>query len=214
LYRIKATDDTNSNINGYSNTITIGNSNTTNTSNRFDLSTNTTTPGRDNFVNLTIIPKDNNGNTISSYNNRVRFQISRRINTSDSWTDITSSSLDNSAYRIYDTTYTFPSYNNGAATISNFIKFYSDSYDYRVRVVDDNNSNIFGEIIYYLRNTNSANNNTNTSSAQRFAGTLDSIIPELNSSFDARLYVRDSSNRTVTNYNRTVRISIERKSLA
>lgn len=213
-YRIKAYDDSNSNVYGYSSTITVGNSTSTSTYNRFDLSTNTNTPGRDNFANLTIVAKDTNGYTLSSYTNRVKFQISRRMYTSDNWTDITSSSLDNSAYRIYDTTYSFPSYNNGTVTLTNFIKFYSDSYDYKVRVVDDYNNNVYGEIIYYLKNTSSASQNTSTTSAYRFAGTLDSTIPSLNSDFDAKLYARDSSNKTVTDYTRTVKISIERKALA
>jgi hypothetical protein len=100
-------------------------------------------------------------------------------------------------------------------TLTNFIKFYSDNYDYKVKVVDDNNTNMYGEIVYYLRNSSSAsNNNSNNSSAYRFAGTLDTTIPSLNSDFDARLYARDSSNRTVTDYSRIVRISIERKALA
>jgi hypothetical protein len=158
--------------------------------------------------------KDTNGYILSSYNNRVRFQVYRRVYNSDSWTEITSSSLDNSAYRIYDTIYTFPSYSNGTVTINNFIKFYSDTYDYKVRVTDDSNSNVYGEIIYYLRNTSSASQNISSTSVYRFAGTLYSTVPELNSYFDVKLYARDSSNRTVTNYNRTIRISIEKKSLA
>jgi len=63
---------------------------------------------------------------------------------SPSWTDITSSSLDNNYYRIYDTSILFP-YNNAEYYNSNFIKFYDDSYDYKIRVVDENDSTMFGE---------------------------------------------------------------------
>ena len=215
-YRLRVYDENNSSLNWYSTIINVGNSSSNSSNyNRFDLSTNDNTPNRDNFASLTIVAKDNNGYTLSSYNNRVRFQVYRRTYTSDSRTEITSSSLDNSVYRIYDTSYTFPSYNNGTTTISNFIKFYSDSYDYKVRVVDDYNSNIYGEIIYYLRNTSDAsNNNSNSTSAYRFAGTLDDAVPELSTYFDAKLYVKDSSNNTITNYNKTVRITLERKALA
>lgn len=141
------------------------------------------------------------------------------MNTSDSWIDITSSNVDNSAYRIYDTSYLFSSNNNGSITLNNFIKFYSDSYDYKLRVVDDNNINIYGEIIYYVRNSSFNSNNTNNfpvsvSSAYRFGGVLDAAVPSLNSNFDVKLYVRDLSNRSVIDYNRTVTISLERKSLA
>lgn len=214
-YRIRVYDDNNSTISTYS-YVTVGNGNNWSNSsyNRFDLSSNTTTPGRDNFVSLSITAKDQNGYTLSSYNNRVRFYVYRRIYTSDSWSDITSSSTDNSAYRIYDTSYSFPSYNNGYVTLTNFIKFYSDSYDYKVRVVDDSNSNVYGEIIYYLRNSNSSSNWSSSSTAYRFAGTLTPTVPELYSSFWVRIYVKDSSNRTITNYTRTIRLSLERKSLA
>lgn len=217
-YRLRAYDENNSSLDWYSSTINVGNadSNNNNSNNRFDLSTNDNTPWEDNFASLTIVARDSNGYISSSYNNRIRFHVYRRTYTSDVWSDITSSSLDNSAYRIYDTTYNFPSYNNGSITISNFIKFYSDNYDYKVKVVDDNNTSMYGEIIYYLRNSSSAssNNNSNSSSAYRFAGTLDNQVPSLNSDFDARVYARDSSNRTVTNYSRNIRISIERKALA
>lgn len=213
-YRIKAYDDNNSNINGYTTTINVGNNSSNSNYNRFDLFTNDNTPSRDQFSSITITAKDNNWSTLSSYNNRVKFQVYRRISTSDSWIDITSSSLDNNIYRIYDTTYTFPSYNNWNVTISNFIKFYSDSYDYKVKVVDDNNSNIYWEIIYYLRNASSASDNNNNTNIYRFAWTLDASVPELNSYFDVKLYAKDSSNWTVTNYNRNVTISLERKTLA
>lgn len=214
-YRLRVYDENNSSVNGYSPTINVTSTSSNSSNyNRFDLSTNDNTPNRDAFTNLTIVAKDNNGYTLSSYSNRVRFQVYRRTYTSDSRTDITSSSLDNSAYRIYDTSYTFSSYNNGTTTISNFIKFYSDSYDYKVRVVDDYNSNIYGEIIYYLRNISDASNNNTSTSAYRFAGTLDDAVPSLSSYFDAKVYVKDSSNNTVNNYNRTVRITLERKALA
>jgi hypothetical protein len=220
LYRLRAVDDNNSGIIWYKE-FDVSSSSTYSSYNRFDLSTTTNTPWRENFVNLTITAKDTNWYTLSSYNNRIRFQIFRRTYTSDSWTDITSSSLDNSTYRIYDTTYNFPSYNNGVTTISNFIKFYSDSYDYKVKVIDDYNSNVYGEIIYYLRNTglatynnNNYNNSTYSSSAYRFVWTLEPSSPELSSYFDVRLYAKSFANTTVTNYNRTVDISIERKLLA
>ncbi len=218
-YKVKVVDDYNNSIYGEIIYYLRNSSSSTNSSyNRFDLTTSTNTPWRDNFVNLVITAKDTNGYTLSSYSNRVRFQVFRRTYTSDSWTDITSSSLDNSNYRIYDTSYNFPSYNNGTTTINNFIKFYSDSYDYKVKVVDDYNNSIYGEIIYYLRNSSSApynnNNNSYSSSAYRFVGTLEPLEPDLNTYFDVRLYAKNSSNTTVSNYNRTVRISLERKALA
>ena len=99
-----------------------------------------------------ITARDSYGYKITSYTNRVRFQVYRRQYTSDGWTDITSSSTDNNNYRIYDTSYLFPSNEYGDVEINNFIKFYSDNYDYKVRVVDDSNSNVYGEIYFYLKN--------------------------------------------------------------
>lgn len=134
------------------------------------------------------------------------------MSSSYDWNEITTSSLDNSAYRIFNSSYNFSSsYNNGSVTISNFIKFYSDDYDYKVRVVDDTNSNIYGEIIYYLKNSQNGNNNNSTTDAYRFVATLYPNIPTLNSRFDVTVTAKNSSNGTVTNYSRRVNFTIEKK---
>ncbi len=103
--------------------------------------------------------------------------------------------------------------------MSNFIKFYNSDYDYKVRVVDDNDSNVYGEINFYLKNTNlgganssSSNGNNNYSTnAYRFVGEFYPTIPTEDKEADVKIYVRDNANRTVTNYDRTVRFSVERK---
>lgn len=217
-YRIKAYDDSNSNIYGYRE-FTVGWGSSSSSSNGyFTLTTNDDTPGINNFASLSITARDSNWYKLSSYTNRVKFQVYRRMNTSDSWTDVTSSSLDNSYYRIYDTSYVFPYYENGDIDLTNFIRFYSDSYDYKVRVLDDTNNTMYGEIIFYLRNTNlwgsnssSSNNNSSYGNAYRFVGEFYPLLPKEDTAADLKLYVRDSGNRTVTNYTRTVRFSVERK---
>ena len=211
-YRIRAYDDSNSSMIWYSSMMTVGGSSSTSTSNGFELSTNTTTPWENNFVNLTITAKNSNGYTNTTYSNLVRFKVYRRISSSYDWNEITTSSLDNSAYRIFNSTYNFSSsYNNGSVSISNFIKFYSDDYDYKVRVVDDTNSSIYGEIIYYLKNTQDWNNSNSTINAYRFVATLSPTIPTLNSRFDINLVAKNSYNNTLSNYQRKVNITVERK---
>lgn len=211
-YRLKVVDQNNSNVYGYKEFTVNGNSTTQ--WKRFDLTTNDDTPGYNNFASLDIVVRDSYNSRWTNYNSRVRFQVYRRMYTSDSWTDITSSSTDNNNYRIYNTTYTFSSSDNGGYYNSSFIKFYSDSYDYKVRVVDDYDSSMAGEIFFYLRNTNLWGNNGNNNSygnAYRLVGAFDPLVPKLSSSADLTLYARDNANRTVSNYNRRVNIEVEKR---
>jgi hypothetical protein len=183
---------------------------------RFDLTTNDDTPGRNNFASLSLLARDSYGNRWSNYSSRVRFQVYRRAYTSDSWTEITSPNADNAIYRIYDTSYQFYSSNNGEYYNANFIKFYDDTYDYKIRVVDDYDSSMYGELYFYLRNTNQSNNNNGSNnsytSAYRMVASFDPSAPKINSSADLLLYVRDSSNRTVSNYTNRVNFVVEKRS--
>lgn len=153
-YRIRAYDTSNSSLYGYSNEISVStNNNGTTYGRRFDLTSNDTTLNTHQWTNLFVIARDSNGNKDTAYSNRMNFRVYRRMYTSDSWTDITSSSLDNNSYAIYASYYTMPYSEYGDIDISSFIKFYDSNYDYKVVVEDNNNpSGMRGEIIFYLRN--------------------------------------------------------------
>lgn len=152
---------------------------------------------------------NNNGYVDTSYNNTVKFEVYRRQNSSNSWSNITSSSTNNSNYRISDTTYRFYSSDNGVVTLNNFIKFYSDSYDYKVRVVDTSDSSVYGEIVYYLRNSGGQN----TSNVHRYVGELVPRIPSLNTTIDVKITAKNTNNTTVTNMTNRVNFSLERRVL-
>lgn len=206
-YRLRVYDSSNSSISG-TREFSIGNGSNTNTS-RFELSTNRTNLDTNQYANLTIRALNSNGYTNTSYNNTVRFEVYRRSNSSSSWTNITSSSTDNNNYRISTSSYTFWSSQNGIATITNFIRFYSNSYDYMVRVYDSSNSSLYGDIVYYVRTTG---NTTNNGNIYRYVGRTSPVVPELYDNIALSLSAKNSNNNTTSTTN-SIRFALERKLL-
>lgn len=204
-YRLRVYDSVNSSVNGYQEFTIWSSSNITN---RFDLSTNRSNLSTDEYANLTIKALHSNGYTNTSYNNTVRFEVYRRSSSSSSWTNITNSSTNNSNYRIYDTSYRFTTSQNGVATLNNFIKFYSNSYDYMVKVIDQSNSSLYGEIIFYVKNTGTS---TNTN-VHRFIWSTSPRVPELYDNIAINIQSKDGNNNN-TNTTDRVTFSLERKLL-
>ncbi len=217
-YRIKAYDLSNTNVNGYSNEIAVSNntSNNNNYGRRFDLTSSNTNLSINQWTNLSITAKDIYNNTDTSYTSRMNFKVYRRAYSNDSWTEITSSTLDNSNYSIYASYYIMP-YAVGYVNLNSFIKFYDSNYDYKV-VVEDNNdpSAMRGEIIYYVKNAWNNNNSNNSSygTVRRIVATIDPALPKKNNDIDLTLSARDSSNRQVSNYTNRVNFVMEKKSSA
>lgn len=206
-YRLRVVDSSNSSVYGIREFSVWGSSSTT--SSRFELSSNRTNLTTNEYADLTIRARNSNGYTNTSYANTVRFEVYRRANSSESWSPITSSSTDNTHYRISHINYSFSSNQNGVATLTNFIRFKSNSYDYKVRVVDSSNSSVYGEITYYLRNSGSS---TDTSDIYRYAWQTSPALPQLYDYIDITLLPTSSSNTTVSASN-TVQLSLERKLL-
>lgn len=214
-YRIRTYDASNTNIQGYSNEISVNNTTTNNNGRRFDLTSNNTNLSSNQWTNIAITAKDTYNNTDTAYNSRMNFKVYRRASSSDNRTDITSSTLDNSNYSIYASYYIMP-YSIGYVNLSSFIRFYDNNYDYRV-VVEDNNdpSGMRWEIIYYVKNAgNNPYPNNNNSSTVRLSATIDPTLPKKNNDIDVTLSARDSSNRQVSNYSNRVNFVMEKKSSA
>jgi len=88
-----------------------------------------------------------------------------------------------STYRYgYDFVYS----NYGVKTLTNFIKFNRNNYDYKVRVYDENNTSIYNEITFNV-GSNSSNVNGFTSSelstVQSMYNARDNMIYELKNTY-------------------------------
>ncbi len=156
-YKVRVYDDNNPNI---YNEIIFYVWSSTNTSNldNFLLSTNRSSPTTSQWSDLTIRARNSSNNTLSNFNERVRFRVYYRTSSSSSWTETTSSTY----YTIsssFNNWYTFYTYDYWVKTLSDFIKFNRNNYDYKVRVYADNNPSIYNEIIFYVWTSSSTNSN-------------------------------------------------------
>lgn len=181
--------------------------NNNNSQNNLSLTSTTSSPSINTFVPITITARDNTNRQINNYNQPLRFEVWRRSSSHQSRQNITTSQLDNSAYRISYNTYTFPWSNNWSVTLLNFIRFYNAGYEYRLRVIEQNNSNVLGEMVFNVRSDNTSITPTNT--LYRFVGEMIQN-PLVNQRSDVRIIVRDRNNSTVTNANQRINFALER----
>jgi hypothetical protein len=82
--------------------------------------------------------------------------------------------------------YDFTSSNYGIKTLSNFIKFNRNNYDYKVRVYDENDTSIYNEITFYVGSNNSNVNgftSSELSTVQSMYNARDDTIYELKSTY-------------------------------
>ncbi len=168
----------------------------------FYVTTDDSSPSTNQRVDLTVKARDSWNSTITDYDGTINYKIYYRTSSSSSWTQTTSSTyyeIDSS----YDGWYTFDSSDNWIASLSNFIKFKKNNYDYKVRVYDENDSSIYKEITYYV--WSSSNNNTNI---DNFYVTTDDSSPSTNQRVDLTVKARDSWNSTITDYDGTINYKI------
>ena len=101
--------------------------------------------------------RNSNNNILTNYTNRVKFDVYYRTSTSSSWNK-TSSSYYYTINPSYTNWYKFISSDYGQKNLYDFIRFNKNNLDYKVRVYDENNSNIYNDIYFYV---NTAETNSN-----------------------------------------------------
>lgn len=205
-YRLRVYDVNNSSINGYK---VFSVWNTTSNVSRLELTTNRNQLAPNQYANLTLRAKDSNENTVTSYTNTVRFEVYRRANTSQAWSNITSSTNNNSNYTLTNQNYVFTPNNNGVVTLYNFISFSSNTYDYMVKAIDQSNSSVYGELIFYVKN---AWYNSTQDTIHRYAGHTYPLVPQLYDNIQLTITPKDLTNTNV-NSTHTVKFKLERKLL-
>jgi hypothetical protein len=98
-------------------------------------------------VDLKIKALDDSDDTITDYDGTVDFKVYYRTSSSSSWVLTTSSTyfeIDSD----FDDGYEFDEDDDkGYATLSDFIRF-KKSYDYKVRVYDEDDTSIYKEITF------------------------------------------------------------------
>jgi len=147
-----------------------GNNNTSNGNlDNFYLTTTNNSPSVLQRTNLSIKARDYNNNTITNFDDLVKFKIYYGNASTNSWTYTTSDSyytMNSSNYNTYG--YDFSPSNYGYVTLSNFIEFNNRNYDYKVRVYDSNTPSIYTDIIYYVNGNSNGNSNGNNNSSTNY----------------------------------------------
>ncbi|AHB41537.1 hypothetical protein P148_SR1C00001G0747 [candidate division SR1 bacterium RAAC1_SR1_1] len=148
-YKVEIVDEDDEDILGYK-IFDVGGNDTISDEDldNFYVTTYDTYPDINERVNLFIKARDNDNNTVTDYRGTVKFDVYYKKTSSSSWTKTTSSTyfeLDDQ----YEDGYTFKSSDDGYATLYYVIKFKKD-YDFKVKIVDDNNDDIYGEKIFYI----------------------------------------------------------------
>jgi hypothetical protein len=178
------------------------NNDTNNNGNNFYVTASPTDPAEDEYTDVTVKARDGSS-TDTSYRGVARFKVERK--SGSSWVSASSS-----YYTLARTSYTFTSSDRGIHTFSNLVKFRDNSYDYRLVVYDDDDSDIIGYKYFYLNGTDN-NNNNSSYNADNFYITASPSDPTENEYVDISVRARDGSS-TDTTYRGTARFKVERKS--
>jgi hypothetical protein len=170
-YKVVVEDADQSDIDGYQTFDVIGSNYDDNndTSDNFYVTTDNGTPNLSQRVDITARARyDTSTNT--SYNGYIIAKIYYRTSDSDSWTQTTSSSyfaINSSYASTYADGIRFSSTWNGQHTFTDFIQF-KKNYQYKVVIVDSNDSSIDGYTTFDVGSYNGNNNYYNYSSVNGF----------------------------------------------
>jgi protocatechuate 3,4-dioxygenase beta subunit len=202
-YKIRVYDQNNTNI--YKDIkFTVGYNNDYNNSqiDNLLLTTNNSNPSTDQRIDLRIRARDNYNNILDSYRWTVNFKVYYRNSSSDYWRETTSSAYYsiNSSYRNW---YSFTYSNQWDVTLSNFIKFYGN-YNYKIRVYDQNDANIYKEIFFTI----GSNNNNYNRDINNFNLSTNNSTPSINQRVNLSIRALDQNNNTVEDYNSTVKFKV------
>lgn len=170
-----------------------------NNGDNFYLTASPSDPNQDEAIDITVKSRD--GSSINtSYRGIVRFKVEKKSGSSRV-------SASSSLYDLSRTSYTFTSSDDGEHTFSNLVTFTDDSYDYRLVVYDDDDSDIEGTKTFNLNGGSTSEYDTDN-----FYVTASTSYPDEDEDVDITVGARDSSNNIDDSYRGTVRFKVERKS--
>jgi hypothetical protein len=170
----------------------------------FDIRANPDDPEEGESINITIEALDEDGDTIDSYDNTVRFYVEYRINSSSNWTTPSST-----LYDLDMSSYEFRSSDDGEVTLRDLVKFDNDNYDYRL-MVEDQSENV-RDYIYFCFDSSSCHSGNN-GALDEFEVTAYPSDPREDESVDLYIEALDRYNDTVEDYRGTVDFEIEYRS--
>lgn len=203
-YRLVIYDDTND-IKEYKtfylNTTNNDDEDTNYDTDSFTITTDDTTPAKNQYVDLTITAKDGSTKD-TSYRGTVKFEVRYKASGSSQWYKTTSLSDYEMKYPYEDNGYRFTSSNAGQVTITDLIRFRKEWYQYKIKTIDTTDSSIKGEKIFTIGSTDD-----NTDTEHNFYLTTDDTTPSTNQRVDLTIKARDNLS-TYTSYRGTMQFEV------
>ena len=160
----------------------------------FYINASPSSPDEDEAVDITVRARDGYS-TDTSYRGTVNFTVQRKSGSSRVSASSSLYDLDRSSYR-------FTSSDDGRHTFSNLVTFKDDSYDYRLLVRDDDDSDIDGTKEFIMNGSSSSNYD-----ADNFYLTTDDTTPTTSQYVDLTVRARDNAS-TDTSYRGTVQFEV------
>ncbi len=174
----------------------------------FVVTADDTTPSTSQRVDLTVKARDDGDDVITDFDGSIDYKIYYRSSSSSSWTLTTSSTY----YEIdadFDDGYDFTSSDDWVAELSNFIKLKKNNYDYKIRVYDQDDNDIYKEITFSVGS--SSNNNNSNGDLDDFDITMSPTTPETDEWTDVTIEAVDIDGDPVNGYDGTVTIIFQYK---
>lgn len=170
----------------------------------FTVTSNTSSPERNEYVDITIKAKD--GSSIdTSYRGTVDFEVRYKESGYSTRYKTTSLSDYEMKYPYENNGYRFTSSNAGQVTITDFVRFRKEGYQYKVIVVDSEDDDIDGEKIFTIGDTDDTNDDE-----YNFYLTTDDTTPTTNQRVDVTVKARDNTS-TYTTYRGKILFEVYKK---
>ena len=168
----------------------------------FYVSTNDSSPDTYEPVDLKIKARDEDNETVEDYTNAVEFTVYYRTSSYNSWRETSSSyyfEFDND----YEDGYDFSSSDDGYVTLYDAIEF-KKSYDFKVVVEDEDDSDIYWERIFYVGDDWGNDDND----VDNFYVSTNDSSPDTYEPVDLKIKARDEDNETVEDYTNAVEFTV------
>ena len=167
----------------------------------FSLTSSPSTLARNERADLTINARDVSNNTLTDYDGTVKIKVQKK-----SWSYRSDAS--SIYYELDRTSYNFTSYDDGEVELNNLIRF-TQNWDYRVTVYDEDDETIYGDKTYYI-SSSSSSSSSNTDIDNLYIVTSPSG-PNRNDRTSITIRARDDNNNIVEDYDGTVRLKIQKQ---
>lgn len=162
----------------------------------FELDASDTTPNENKDIDITIKAIDRHNDTITNYDGKVRFKVEEK--NGSYWDNASSSDYD------LDTTYyNFDASDDGEVTLNDLLRITTNQGEFRLKVYDDDDHNIYEYIGFNMDGTSS------NGDLDAFDFDVSDRTPDRNDKVNIAIEAQDTNNDIIDNYDNKVTLLFE-----